>query len=161
MIIKSAEFSDDGRYRYRLTRTWGAGRRLVFLMLNPSTADAERDDPTVTRCLTRAFNLGYFGVEVVNLFAFRSPYPAVMRRALDPVGRPDNDRAISNVVQVAGGPVVLAYGDDGAYRDRAEEVLALPCFGSAELLHLGLTKAGYPRHPLHVAYAVKLQKWSR
>lgn len=158
MVETSAVFSDCGLYRYRLTRTWDAGRRLVFLMLNPSTADAEKNDPTVTRCIVRAKTMGFAGLEVINLFGFRSPYPANLYKQLDPIG-PENDRWIEHVIQVAGGPIICAWGDHGLYRDRARKVLQLAAFGCAETMALGLTKHKCPKHPLHIAYAVQPFPW--
>jgi hypothetical protein len=86
-----ATFDPTGAYRYALWRVWDGNRPpLVFVMLNPSIADAERDDPTIRRCLGFACAWGYGALTVVNLFALRATCPHTLRRAADPVG-PDND----------------------------------------------------------------------
>ena len=89
-----AVYSDCKRYRYALTRVWEPqGRRLSFVMLNPSTATEVQNDPTVERCERRARALGFGGFRVTNIFAWRDTDPRKMRAALDPIG-PDNDAAI-------------------------------------------------------------------
>src|SRR5262245_19133112 len=88
---KEALISPCGLYRYWLTRTWDNSlRRVCWVMLNPSTADAEQDDPTIRRCVGFARSWGAGGIIVVNLFAFRASDPKALLRAADPVG-PDND----------------------------------------------------------------------
>ncbi|MFD3920195.1 DUF1643 domain-containing protein [Streptomyces sp. NPDC058595] len=89
-MIRTALISDCGRYRYRLTRTWGPGPAAVMVMLNPSTADGTQDDPTVRRCVTFADAWGCGGLIVVNLYAWRATKRAELKLAPDPVG-PDND----------------------------------------------------------------------
>src|ERR1051326_5628436 len=90
-----ALFSPCGLFRYRLWRHWTPGMPpLVFVMLNPSTADAEKNDPTVERCERRAKAGGFGGGEVVNLFALRSTDPKALYSAADPIG-PENDKVIA------------------------------------------------------------------
>src|SRR5688500_11357729 len=103
-----AVFDRSGRYRYRLWRRWGDGGAVAFVMLNPSTADAERDDPTIRRCGGFARAWGFGSMVVVNLFALRSSDPQRLRRARDPVGR-ENDRHIIDVTGTSDA-VVLAWG---------------------------------------------------
>ncbi len=115
-------------------------------MLNPSTADAERFDPTVRRCYGYARDWGFGSMEVVNLFALRSTYPEMLKRVPDPVG-PENDGAILKAVKNSD-LTVAAWGVLGKLRGRDREVLEL--IGSVRDLHcLGTTKAGQPLHPLH------------
>ena len=142
-----AAFSRDGRYRYRLWRRWDRSRpAIAFCMLNLSTADARRDDPTIRRCIGFARDWGYGGVEVVNIFALRATDPRALRSARDPVG-PRNDAFMLRAA--ARSPVVIAWGIHGALRDRGSTVLRL--FGPrARLLALGRTRSGAPRHPLHL-----------
>lgn len=84
---REALFSPCGAYRYRLSRDWnGTGTRLAVVMLNPSTADAARDDPTIRRCIAFAVREGHCGVEILNLFAFSATEPALLKSAADPVG---------------------------------------------------------------------------
>lgn len=157
-IESSARFSPCQRYRYTLTRTWASGPRLVFIMLNPSTADATRLDPTVTRCWQRAQMMGLSGLEVINLFAWRSTDPEALYKVSDPVG-PQNDYWIQHVIEVSGGPVICAWGDHGLYRDRARKVLQLPVFAMAQTFALRLTSQKCPGHPLYIPYSVKPFPW--
>src|SRR5262245_34051042 len=96
-IHASARFSRDRRYRYSLSRRFGDGPTSVFIMLNPSTADAERDDPTIRKCVGFCRRWGVGELHVVNLFAFRAVSPFDMKKADDPVG-PRNRRAIEQAL---------------------------------------------------------------
>ncbi len=147
-MIGGALFSADGRYRYRLWRRWDPSRRVIaFCMLNPSTADAERDDPTIRRCIGFARAWGRGGVEVVNLFALRATDPISLRDSSDPVGS-ENDRAIAAAARRARA-VVIAWGMHGMLGARDREVLAL-LSRRTRLLCLGWTVQGQPRHPLYL-----------
>lgn len=157
-IESSARFSACLRYRYTLTRTWSAGPRLVFIMLNPSTATAEVSDPTVSRCINRARAMNLAGLEVLNLFAWRSPHPEDLYKTPDPIG-PDNDYWIQHILEIAGGPVICAWGDHGLYRDRARKVLQLPTFAMVRTYALGLTKSQCPRHPLYIKSSAEIFPW--
>lgn len=145
-----AAFSPCRTYRYRLWRTWDATKPpLVFCMLNPSTADAEADDPTVSRCKERARRMGAGGLVVVNLFALRSTDPRALYRHVDPVG-PDNDTAI---LDAAGqGDLVCAWGNHGKLHGRAAKVLALLLAAGLPALALRVSKDGHPSHPLYLPY---------
>ena len=116
-------------------------------MLNPSTADAVRDDPTIRRCVGFARAWGYRRVAITNIFAFRSPSPPELRRAADPVG-PQNDRWLLRAAAQAD-RIVCAWGAYGALGNRDAEVLTL--LRGFPLEHLGITMHGHPRHPLYVA----------
>ena len=106
-----ATFSADRRYRYRLWREWDRSRAVVaFVMLNPSTADASRDDPTIRRCIGFARAWGFGGVEVANLFALRATDPRHLRGVPDPVG-PRNARSLKLALAHAS-LVVVAWGAD-------------------------------------------------
>ena len=113
-----ADLSECESYRYTLGRRWDDGPLLGFVMLNPSTADALQDDPTIRRCVGFARREGLAGIEVVNLFAYRTPKPAALiaasRAGTDVVG-PDNDAAITRMAQDRFGvrAVVLAWGAGG------------------------------------------------
>lgn len=148
-----AWFSPDRVYRYALTRTWGPDRwpHAVFLMLNPSTADAFTLDNTVSRCAGHARRWGCGGLIVVNLFAFRSPRPPVMRAYHEPVGGSRNDDVIRQVAALDGAtPLVAAWGVHGTHLGRAAHVTALLRADGRTLNHLGtVTKDGHPRHPLY------------
>lgn len=151
-----ATLSDDGLYRYWLSRRWGTGRRAVFLMLNPSTADAEVDDPTVRRCIGFAKSWGMAGVEVVNLYAYRATDPKELAKCADPVG-PMNDLSIERTcARVA---PVLAWGAKPWARPRARRVVRRLCQRWRFLWCLGVTQDGSPRHPLYVPSATQLVRY--
>lgn len=155
-----AEYSPCTLWRYSLTRVWAPdGGRVLFVMLNPSTATEVQNDPTVERCERRARALGFGGFRVCNIFAFRATDPRVMRAAPDPVG-PLNDAAIlAGADWVGAGPVVCAWGTHGAHMDRGPAVERLLRATDRSLFHLGLTRAGHPKHPLYIGYGRQPQPW--
>lgn len=142
----NAVISECGTYRYRLTR--GDEPRLAFVMLNPSTADAEVDDPTIRRCLGFAKREGFPGIEVVNLYAFRATKPSALLAADDPIG-PDNWQHIEELAQRRG-KVVCAWGAGAPNERHVRTVIAWLQDGGSDLLCLGFTASGAPRHPLYV-----------
>ena len=146
MMRRSAVFSPCETYRYRLERVWNPGRgTLLMVMLNPSLADDNRDDRTVSRCIKYADRWGYGRLLVGNLFAFRSPYPAVLKQSEAPEG-PDNDAALTAMAAEAD-LMVAAWGVDGEWRNRAQAVTTLIPEGWHAL---ALTQSGHPRHPLRL-----------
>lgn len=153
-----AVYSDCERYRLALTRIWAPdGPRVLFVMLNPSTATEVQNDPTVERCERRARALGFGGFRVCNIFAWRDTDPKRMRAAPDPVGA-GNDAAIRDACGWAD-TVVCAWGTHGSHLGRGGQVEALMRATGRPLCHLGLTRDGHPRHPLYVAYATKPVVW--
>jgi hypothetical protein len=158
-VSGSAVLSPDGVYRYRLTRAWGRGRFATFVMLNPSTADATADDPTIRRCLSFARAWGCGGLVVVNVYALRSPSPAELWRHADPVG-PENDSNLAWAASAAAraeAPLVAAWGVH-AEPARVDAVRSLP--GMSRLAALGVTKDGHPRHPLYLRGDSELRSWT-
>jgi hypothetical protein len=154
----SAVYSDCERYRYLLTRVWQpAGPRALFVLLNPSTATEAQNDPTVERCERRARALGFGGFRVTNIFAFRATDPRLMRAAADPVG-PGNDAAIIDSLDWAD-TIICAWGAHGAHLGRGAAVEAMLRGSGRGLHHLGLTRAGAPRHPLYIGYARQPEPW--
>ena len=154
----TAVYSPCEGYRYTLTRSWDpAGRRVLFVMLNPSTATEVQNDPTVERCERRARALGYGAFRVCNIFAWRATDPKVMRAQPDPVG-PGNDAAILEGADWAD-TVVCAWGTHGAHRGRGAEVEALLRASGKPLFHLGISKDGHPKHPLYIGYAHQPEPW--
>lgn len=137
-----------GRHRYRLSRCWDASLPTVcFVMLNPSTADAFQDDPTIRRCIGFARAWGYGELQVVNLHSLRTPSPAALKKAAQRNGL-DHDAHLFEAAAAAG-RVVVAWGNHG---DRARVAAVLPRLRAAAgpVQCLGQTKAGAPRHPLYV-----------
>lgn len=161
MYDRGAILSPDGVYRYRLWRIWDDDLApCAFVMLNPSTADATEDDPTIRRCTAFAKSWGAGGIVVVNLFAVRATDPVDLvsldARGVNLVG-PEADAHIRKVLSVAD-VVVCAWGKTLAtwskpWRDRLDarvaEVLALVP-RSVEVCSLGVTAGGHPRHPLYL-----------
>lgn len=143
---KRATFDETGAYRYLLTRRWSQGPTVLFVMLNPSTADAEIEDPTVRRCVNYAKAWGYGCLEVVNIFALRSTDPSLLYTATDPIGT-DNDRFILEAAARAE-LIIAAWGTHGKIKGRGKEVLQL--LRKHFVYCLGLTSEGFPRHPLYL-----------
>ena len=126
-------------------------------MLNPSTATEVQNDPTVERCERRARALGFGAFRVTNIFAWRDTDPKNMRAAAEPIG-PANDAAISTAAAWAD-MVLCAWGTHGAYLDRGAQVETLLRATAKPLFHLGLSKAGHPKHPLYIGYAEQPRPW--
>lgn len=157
--LRTADLSEDGLYRYRLTRVWGAPNLLPFIMLNPSTADAFIDDPTIVRCRRFARDMGYGGLEVVNLYAYRATKPADLWKAEDPVG-PRNNRILGELLDrawMSGTPVIAAWGAN-AKPDRVRWLLRR-CEGQHTLHALRVTKGGAPGHPLYLPASARPVPW--
>lgn len=151
----SATISPCGLYRYTLRREFGAGpsfKTLVFCMLNPSTADADNDDPTIRRCIGFAKREGYTALEVVNLYAYRATSPADLVRAHNlgaDVNGPENERHIFETVKASRGPLICGWGAN-AHPDEEAKMRFLFKEWGVDALCLGKTKGGSPRHPLYV-----------
>jgi len=139
-----ATISNCQQYRYELRRIWDDAKPLVlFIGLNPSTADAESDDNTSRVCINYAKHWGYGGLLLGNLFAFRSTDPSALYTALDPVG-PDNDVWLQKL-QAEASMVVCAWSATGSYRNRDKSVLSF-----LQNPHcLTKLKTGHPGHPLY------------
>lgn len=153
-----ATYSDCETYRYTLTRTWGeSGTHALFVMLNPSTATEVQNDPTVERCERRARALGFAAFTVTNIFAFRATDPRDMRSAQDPIG-PDNDQAILNAAKTAD-TIICAWGTHGEHMARGPQMETVLRAQPKPLYHLGLSKAGHPKHPLYISYTVQPELW--
>jgi hypothetical protein len=155
---RSAIISPCQTYRYELWREWDSMRPVVaFIGLNPSAADAERDDPTIRRCLGFAKSWGCGSLVMLNLFALRSTDPAAIRSTPNPVG-PDNDAHI--VARTRGVDIIVAaWGNDGGYLGRdvvVERLIADSRPSCGGISCLKLTKSGSPWHPLYVPKTAKL-----
>lgn len=162
-VTSVAVYSGCERYRYSLTRTWDReAPRLLWIMLNPSTADELRNDPTIERCERRTRALGCGAYRIVNLFGFRATLPSDLRQADDPVG-PDNDRLLyQSATRWVGseGRSLCGWGVHGALKGQGAVVLTGLKRRKVPLWHLGLTKDGHPRHPLYIAYAQAPIRWT-
>ena len=149
--MHDAHFSPDRRYRYWLeARLSSQNGACMFVMLNPSAADEERSDPTVTRCKGFAERWGYGALWVCNIFALRSTDPRALLASAPPVG-PLNDDYIMRYAREAD-MVVCAWGNHGLRLGRGGRVLRMLEGGGAagRMYHLGMTKRSQPRHPLYL-----------
>lgn len=154
----TAVYSDCERYRYALTRTWDdSGKRVMFVMLNPSKATEVQNDPTVERCERRGRALGFGAFQVTNIFAWRETNPHLMRKAGEPIGA-ENDATIRAGADWAD-QIIAAWGTHGAHLDRGAAVAQLLRQTGKPLYTLGLSKAGHPKHPLYIAYSQKPEHW--
>lgn len=158
-----AEISECGKYRYFLFRDWKDGPitwnaqergRLTFVMLNPSTADGNQNDPTIRRCMAWAYLLGYAGIEVVNVMAYRATDPRELAEAsaahIDICG-PENERYLFAKRKQA----VIAWG--GSYRFNEAAVISGLKDVTQTLWCFGKTKSGAPKHPLYLSYKTPLE----
>ena len=145
---RTALFSPCGRFRYRLGRRWCVGPTVAFVLLNPSTADDEGDDPTIRRCIGFAQRHGFGGLEVVNLYAYRATDPGDLRRAGYRIG-PENDEHIEAAVRQCD-KVVLAWGVHAGRLTRPAEVLRLLRDVGVAPYCLRVTGSGHPEHPLRL-----------
>ncbi len=154
-MYKTATLSDNRKYRYTLWRTWEYEKSyVVFIGLNPSTADETEDDPTIRRCIGYVKSWGYGSLCMVNLFAFRATNPINMQIQSEPVG-PENDTFIFDVCKKAM-LVIAAWGTSGTFLQRDKEVIKL----IPNLHYLKLTKLGFPAHPLYLKKNLKPVKWN-
>lgn len=171
-VTGSAIFSTCGQYRYLLTRRLCAhdsqsmraqDKVATMIMLNPSTADATRNDPTIRRCIGFAQQWGCGTLQVLNLFAVRATLPQAMKEAADPVG-PDNYKWFAQTLMAA--PVelhvvVCAWGVHGAFRGQDRVVLGWLHELGITSFALGTTREGHPRHPLYLPYSTGLMQYTR
>lgn len=143
-LRNTAYFSTCRKYRYALWRTWDSSKPYVmFVALNPSTADETTDDPTLSRCIRYAKLWGFGGVCMANLFAFRATDPKEMKVVENPIGE-NNDNWLLTLAKEAG-LVVAAWGNDGSYLNRSKKVFEL----LPNMRCLKMNKSGEPAHPLY------------
>ncbi|MEL6221262.1 MAG: DUF1643 domain-containing protein [Cyanobacteria bacterium J06627_8] len=140
-----AVFSPCQAYRYSLWRVWNAqAPKVLFIGLNPSTADAENNDPTIRRCIGFANEWGYGGVYVANLFSWRSPHPRLLKQAAEPIGEHTNDWLVK--LNDETDLTIACWGNNGSFQHRDIAVM-----GFLKGLHcLRMTKQGNPSHPLYL-----------
>jgi hypothetical protein len=158
-LENECHFSPDRRHRYSLIHRWNplfSERLILWIGLNPSTADESQLDPTLTRIRSFSQREGFDGFWMANIFGLRTPYPKEMMAAKDPVG-PGNDASLQ-LAATRCEKIVAAWGAIGEYQSRAAAVAQL--FPGRELWCLGTTKDGHPRHPLYVAGKQPLVRWT-
>ena len=155
LVNKNATFSDCRKYRYALSRTWnGKKKTILFIGLNPSTADEKIDDPTIRRCINYAQNWGYGSLLMVNLFAYRATLPTELKNVKNPIGN-DNDLHILELSKKAD-LAVAAWGNEGTLLNRDKEIKKI----LPNLMCLKINKSGQPVHPLYQKKDLKLIKYS-
>jgi hypothetical protein len=143
---KGAIISPCGKYRYALWRVWSSNiKPLMVIGVNPSTADASKDDPTIRRCIDYASQWGMGGLLMGNLFAWRDKDPSVLPKLAEPIGA-ENDVWLIRM-RDASQMVLGAWGRNGDV-DIRRTAAVLEMF--PEIHHLGLTANGHPRHPLYL-----------
>jgi hypothetical protein len=151
-----ANFSRCRRFRYTLWRRWDDSRPMVMMIgLNPSTADARRNDPTIRRCIGFAESWGQGGLIMTNLFAFRATYPSDLKATADPVG-PRNDAWIRRAARQVD-RIVAVWGNDGAWMDRSAHIRHML---KGRLEYLRLNAAGEPAHPLYLPSSLAPRPWA-
>lgn len=155
-LERDAVISECGRYRYLLRRTWSHDKpRALFIMLNPSTADAEVDDATIRSCIRLSREAGYGSFEVVNLFGLRATDPAKLARADDPIG-PKNE-CVSAAALVRCDIGICAWGAHPMARSKSTFVVPLIRSYRPAAYCFGVTKTGAPKHPLYIKSGTPLQ----
>jgi hypothetical protein len=156
-MASGAEVSGDGLHRYWLTRRWGDGAGVCFIMLNPSRATEAETDATVTRCVVRARDAGFGRMSVVNLFTFMTPRPD------DLPGHPGRDDQVNDahILRHAADAAmrIAAWGGDRRFTRRADDVARMLASHGLALHCLGRTASGAPRHPLYVRKDAVPQPW--
>ena len=149
-------FSPCRKWRYQLARTWDTDlSECLFIGLNPSTADEQKDDPTVRRCVRFARDWGYGGLIMTNIFGYRATNPTEMKVQEDPVG-PDNDIWLVRSVLRAG-RVICAWGNHGEYAHRGQIVHNM--LKKYFLECLGITRSGEPKHPLYLPKTTPIRRY--
>lgn len=153
-LIKDALISDCGRFRYYLLRQWATYRPLlVFVLLNPSKADAFVDDRTLAKCMAFAYSLSYDGVLILNAYAYRATDPEDLREAGYPVG-PMNDDILR--AMLPGQPMVICgWGANARGKERPAEVLQIIRESGCTPHALRLLADGTPEHPLYLPSTCK------
>jgi hypothetical protein len=155
-IYKNATFSSCRAYRYSLSRIWDKKKKYVmFIGLNPSTANEETDDPTIRRCANYAKDWGYGGFMMVNLFAYRTTLPSNLKKVKYPIGS-ENDKYIV-ILSKKADITVAAWGNNGKLYSRDKHVLNLV----PSLMCLKINKSGQPAHPLYLKKDLKLINYTR
>lgn len=152
-VQRSAKFSECRTYRYTLLRKYPAlpinvrprEGRILWILLNPSTADENFDDPTNTRVAKYSLRWGFKIIQTVNLFAVRCPDPSILAKVVDPVG-PENDRIIRREIRKAS-MIVCGWGNLGTYQKRDLEVVRMLKKREVHPFCLGCTGSGQPIHP--------------
>ncbi len=158
IVETGAVISDCEKFRYRLWRYWNKElNTLGFVMLNPSTADAFTDDATIRKCIGFASRLGFGGIEIANLYAYRARHPGALKYVRDVIG-PDNDKSILSMARTSQ-QVVVAWGGNAYGHQRAYDVVHELHADGHPTYCLSLNRDGTPAHPLMLPYTCQLSEY--
>ena len=150
---KTALLSDDNIYRYQLSRIWDEEKpKILFIMLNPSTADEFVEDPTIRRVVNYAKDWGYGGVYVGNIYSFRSTYPKGLKCIADPIG-PENINHIQTLISLVD-KVIYAWGNEEKEPDWLKKIVETPYC-------IEISKKSIPKHPLYLKKCLIPQIYKR
>lgn len=159
LVKTDAIISECEKYRYELSRIWDESKDLcAFIMLNPSTADASEDDPTIRRDMGFARSWGFGGIVVFNLFAFRATSPGDLKKA----GRPFGQENYNYLLKAIKYPqVIAAWGTQAVAVDpNLVEDWTNRLKKAGNCFHLGLTRGGHPKHPLYLRSDTERTQWT-
>jgi len=157
-VIKDAILDETRTYRYMLKRQWGEDNNnfVNFVLLNPSTANEERDDPTVMACIALAQNMGFDGLYITNLFALRTKNPDTLKQNKNPIGD-KNDTFIKRYA-LKSKRIIIAWGNHGEFLRRGEKVIHI--ISQIQVPYcFEITKKGNPRHPLYIKRSTHPFPW--
>lgn len=161
VMERSATISEDGLYRYDLTRTWGSSdARAVWVMLNPSTADGEVDDPTIRRCVGFTKNFGLGSLVVVNLYALRCTKPEHLDHHPDPAGPLNHETIARAIDDPATYIIIAAWGAHSARVAPPTDVLEICRLLGMSICCLGQNRDRSPKHPLYVPASQLPERWT-
>lgn len=151
-MLTESDLSICRTYRYTLTRIWDSNKSTVlFILYNPSRADATEDDPTLRRCIRFAQSWGYGGLCIINLYSLRTPNPNVLRAHPHPKG-PEHDQFFRETLEMHS-DIVCAWGLQGGPISKHFSP------GTHRIFHLGVNKDGSPKHPLYLPSRTHLHEW--
>ncbi|WP_153976914.1 DUF1643 domain-containing protein [Paenibacillus xylanilyticus] len=149
-----AVFDPTKKYRYLLSREWDASLpRLLYVMLNPSTASHEEEDQTSKQCLYFAKKFGFGSLEIVNLYAIISTDPNQLKFVHDPIGD-ENDKFILEAASRAT-TIIVSWGEKHFINQRHNKVARLLTSKGHQLHCLGIAKSGHPRHPSRMSHSIE------
>jgi len=154
------EFSPDQKYRYYLQRNFkkNAKNLLVFIMLNPSTANEQYNDPTVERCQNHALNKNYDGMIILNIFAYRTTNPKQLLQTKNPIGEKNNQTIINTIKKHQN--IICAWGNHGKILNRSNEIKKILKKHRKKTQAFEITKQNEPKHPLYIPYNKKLKQYT-
>ena len=153
--FSGARLSKCRKYRYTLWRIWDKSLpHIMFLGLNPSTANEFQNDPTILKCIQYSKRWRYGGFYIANLFAYRSPSPEILKKSKDPIGK-KNDYWILKTAKSAD-KIVACWGNHGTFKDRHKTVIK----NLDKLFCLKINKSKQPAHPLYLKSSLNLIKYN-